>query len=67
MDPDRVLSRITDLAERIVSAAPQGMEWSTLVSRTEELAETILSLDEWLRRGGFLPQPWKREPGKKAP
>lgn len=24
----------------------------------EQLAESILNLDEWIRRGGFLPLPW---------
>jgi len=24
------------------------------------LAELVIALDEWLRRGGFLPVPWQR-------
>ena len=59
MDPDRALARIVELAERIINAAPQDLEWGAVVPRVEELAETVLSLDEWLRRGGFRPQAWQ--------
>ena len=63
MDPDRALARIIELAERIVNASPQDLEWGAVVPRVEELAETFLSLDEWLRRGGFRPQAWKAANG----
>lgn len=61
MDPDSALARIVELAERLVNGAPDDLEWSVLVTRAEELAETVLGLDDWLRRGGFRPAPWHRD------
>ncbi len=66
MDPDRALARMVEIAERIVNGAPQDLEWTALVGRAEELSETVLSLDEWLRRGGFLPAAWRIEAGKET-
>ena len=63
MDPDRALARIVELSERIVNGAPRDLEWGGIVCRAAELAETILSLDEWLRRGGFRPKAWQPETG----
>lgn len=67
MDPDRALDRIVELAERIVNGASEDLEWSRLVTSAEELAETVLSLDEWLRRGGFRPKAWQRATETEAP
>ena len=64
MDPDRALARIVELSERVVDGAPQDLEWATLVAHIEELAETVLALDEWLRRGGFRPQAWQVQTGE---
>ncbi len=59
MDPDRALRRLTELANRVVQGDPEQLEWDRLVTLATELAETILALDEWLRRGGFRPSAWK--------
>lgn len=58
MDPDKALARIVELAERLVNGAPEDLEWSSLVSRAEEFAETFLGLDDWIRRHGFRPKAW---------
>jgi hypothetical protein len=31
----------------------------------ERLAHLVLDLDEWLRKGGALPEPWRKKKGKK--
>ena len=59
MDPDRALRRLTELANRVVQGDPEQLEWDRLLTLATELAETILALDEWLRRGGFRPSAWK--------
>ncbi len=59
MDPDRALRRLTELANRVVQGDPEQFEWDRLVTLATELAETMLALDEWLRRGGFHPAAWK--------
>lgn len=67
MDPDRALRRITELASRLVQGDPEQLEWDRLVTLATELAETIIALDEWLRRGGFQPSAWNRAlPGERA-
>lgn len=58
MDPDRALRRLTELAGRLVQGDPEQLEWDRLVTLATELAETILALDEWIRRGGFQPSAW---------
>lgn len=52
MDPDFTL------AEMIREARADQSEFHDGIHR---LAELTLALDEWLRRGGFLPQAWERE------
>jgi hypothetical protein len=61
MDPDKALARIVELAERLVNGAPKDLEWSALVTHAEQLAETFLGLDDWLRRGGFRPKGWHHD------
>ena len=51
MDPDVVLRDIRSMVE----AALDGGRIDT-----EELAEKIESLDNWISRGGFLPAAWRR-------
>ena len=63
MDPDRALARITELAATVIDGSPADLEWSELLATAEELAECVVALDEWLRRGGFLPRAWNAKGG----
>lgn len=56
MDPDAALARIRELAERIVNYTVDQP-----VPDKQELAELFLGLDQWICRGGFLPQDWMGE------
>ena len=58
MDPNAALRRLTELAESIVQGDPESSEWEALQATANEHAETFLGLDEWLRKGGFLPESW---------
>ena len=60
MDPDKALARLVALSEGIVQ--DEALAYQALLARAEELAETFLGLDEWLRKGGFAPQPWRKQP-----
>lgn len=53
MDPDETLSRMRALAEGLAEGEPLS------ISEGYELADLIGALDQWLRRGGFLPEAWK--------
>ena len=54
MDPDKALERIIESARFVLGGSAGDM----LEESSEELAQQILDLDEWLRRGGFRPKAW---------
>lgn len=56
MDPDETLSMIRDLAKQVRAAADDELA----ASYGSELADAIEILDEWLSKGGFLPDAWER-------
>lgn len=55
MDPDMTLVEIRNLCAemRHPLATPQDV-----ASIGDELAGLVTGLDQWLERGGFLPQAW---------
>lgn len=58
MDPTANLTAQIKLAERIIKEFDAG----DFVSPAEaaELAELVTALNEWITRGGSLPEQWKR-------
>jgi hypothetical protein len=52
MDPDKAL-------ETALLHAAELIDRDTHDDQVLELAEAVLALDEWLRKGGFLPKRWK--------
>ena len=54
MDPDETLAQLRALAKDTLSG-----EYATGDEPAFELAELLTSLDEWLSRGGFLPNAWE--------
>ena len=57
MDPDRALAQILETARFLLS----GKAGDMFDESAEELAQQLLDLDEWLRRGGFQPKPWRKD------
>ena len=55
MDPNATLKEALDLAGRISRRQEHLPDQAFL---GEMLAELLLALDEWLRKGGFLPAQW---------
>jgi hypothetical protein len=59
MDPDANLKDQLTLAQRLL----RNLEAEPMVSAEEadvmRLAELVLALDEWIRKGGFLPERWR--------
>jgi hypothetical protein len=53
MDPNETLRQIRTLANRILN--DEYTEYDSL-----ELAELIDSLDNWILKGGFLPNNWQK-------
>lgn len=64
MDPDEARLRVVELANAVLAIATSDdtVDLSASVAQLEtkstELAEAVHDLDEWLRKGGFLPQAW---------
>lgn len=56
MDPNATLYRMLDRARAIIAAIDEGSE--NVADDANELAEAVENLDEWIRRGGFLPDAW---------
>lgn len=55
MDPNATLARIRERAQEILSIRAAGDE---ALAAADELAEHVQAMDEWLSKGGFLPQAW---------
>ncbi len=57
MDPDANLKEQLELAVRLQES------WEEMDAfAVHRLCELVLALDEWIKRGGFLPQTWRRAP-----
>lgn len=55
-DPDSNLSEQLRLAQELIDSAESGFDDPEGAWR---LAELVLALDEWIKKGGFLPQQWQ--------
>lgn len=60
MDPNAALERIRKLCEALNANrdGTERLDSSDLEDAANELVEYVGALDEWLSKGGFLPQPW---------
>jgi hypothetical protein len=55
MDPDANLKETLELAGRLVDDPETGID-------ATRLAELVLSLNDWISRGGYPPRQWRRKP-----
>jgi hypothetical protein len=69
MDPNQALQSVRELGRQI-----REDHTKSRASLGLALAEHLLTLDEWLSKGGFLPEPWRgrqdalgSDPGLAAP
>ena len=53
MDPDKLLKDMREIANDIDTGDGHPYD-------RDRLAELVLSLDEWLTKGGFLPKRWAK-------
>lgn len=56
MDPDTNLEEQLELSQEIVDSQETGFNHH---EQSWRLAELVLALDEWVKKGGFLPQQWQ--------
>lgn len=57
MDPDENLKEQKELAEQIIG----DRSFTVDAVDAHRLAELVLALDEWVSKGGFLPQAWQNK------
>ena len=60
MDPDVCLQEALDIARDIL-VNPEWDADGCSHENVETLAERIVSLNDWIQRGGFLPSAWSKE------
>lgn len=68
MDPNATLSQLRRVVARIHDndATPRDPETAAMLQDADLLATLFDSLDEWISRGGFLPQEWSSDRVAKA-
>jgi hypothetical protein len=60
MDPNEALRMLRALTAKQIDANPDGKNClQASADRAELLAEHFEALDEWLKKGGFLPDTWR--------
>ncbi len=78
MDPTANLTEQREIAARLQHYCSHGPTQHTepfspgqaqyaygvthFLADAERLAELVVALDEWLQKGGALPEPWDRDP-----
>lgn len=55
MDPNATLAEIRALTVALITA---DLSTSDLIAKATRLAELTFALDEWITKGGFLPEAW---------
>lgn len=69
MDPDELRKKLIELANIVLSMAGTEEDFGgNMEARAMDLAEAVHDMDEWLRKGGFLPDLWATDhaqPGRK--
>jgi len=58
MDPNTALSTLREARETFSNAEND----ETALDAAQDMSEAVSALDEWLSKGGFLPEEWKRFP-----
>jgi hypothetical protein len=59
MDPNATLREMLELANAVLDNEDKSD--GEVVANAVNLADAVLTLDAWLRRGGFLPTAWRQK------
>ena len=58
MDPNETLAQLRDALSRLEDV--RGPARGPLADAASDLRDAAVALDEWLSRGGFLPEGWRQ-------
>ena len=67
MDPNAALANLREAIRVWDAASPDDTDPSTESSYAADAIEAARDLDEWLSKGGFLPEAWAPAPEQPAP
>lgn len=64
MDPNECLKNLLECARYVIADDSDGqpLDASQLAESAKELADHVLALHEWMRKGGAAPQAWSNDP-----
>jgi hypothetical protein len=61
MDPNACLAKLRELSKAQVKDDEDSEGYLVRSGmRSEEMADLLEALDQWLSKGGFLPEDWQR-------
>lgn len=60
MDPDACLEEALAAAGRIIDHDELDLSNDEMHDEAVSLAESVLSLHDWIRGGGFMPKDWRK-------
>ena len=69
MDPTACLDIIRELTEKIIVASDGDDDYGYVAAALDhayELADHVQALDEWIMKGGLLPDTWADPPPKEG-
>jgi hypothetical protein len=61
VDPTEALKNLREAAGELRAHPPHGL---AAAERVDQVLDGFENLDEWLAKGGFLPQQWRASPGR---
>lgn len=59
MDPNEVLKKARDASSNLMTRLPFEKDYNPTDEAASELVNAFEVLDDWLSKGGFLPDGWK--------
>jgi len=59
MDPNATVKEAVELAKQITEAIDNDRQVDS--ADADRLAQLVIALDTWLRKGGFLPDAWQNK------
>lgn len=61
MDPNKNLEQQLELSKEIIQDAYDPLDGKRSSEKAFQLAELVISLDAWVKNGGFLPSAWMKK------
>lgn len=60
MDPNANWLEATNIARQLADEESNDYDLEEVAALSLRLSELVMSLDDWVRSGGFVPEPFRR-------